>query len=169
MVTNILEQAQKELGYTERGNNNNKYGAYFNTNGVSWCALFVSYCLELTKNPLFYHLKDKKGNMRIGACYSSDGKVRANAYCPSIQEHFKENGKLFKADPKPSDIVLFCWDKSGIPDHIGIVEKYNKETGYLTTIEGNTSSGTVGSQDNGDGVYRRQRHISLTCGFIRPK
>lgn len=163
MVTNILEQAIKELGYTERGNNDNKYGAYFGINNCSWCSLFVSYCLEFTKNPLFYHLKDKNGNLRAGSYQ------RCNAYCPSIQQHFRENGKLFKADPKPSDIVLFCWDKSGVADHIGIVEKYNKETGYLTTIEGNTSSGTVGSQDNGDGVYRRVRHISLTCGFIRPK
>lgn len=170
----LIDIARKEIGYQEEAGNNNKYAKYFKKGGdnginyVSWCAIFVSYCLELDKNPLFYHLKDKNGNMRAGSYQ------RVNTYCPSIQQHFKENGRLFQAKdktPQCGDIVLFCWNplKDPTADHIGIVESYNNKTGMLTTIEGNTSSGNVGSQSNGDGVYRRIRHISLTCGFIRPK
>ena len=119
---------------------------------------------------MFYHLKDKNGKMRIGACYSTDGKVRANAYCPSIQEHFKENGKLFKTDPKPSDIVLFCWDKSGIADHIGIVEKYNKETGALTD-QFNQEMPAIGrgwaSRGAYDSSYRVQGEQNATDAYGR--
>ena len=39
----------------------------------------------------------------------------------------------------------------------------------MTAIEGNTSSGTAGSQANGDGVYRRKRKLSLVLGAYRPK
>lgn len=47
--------------------------------------------------------------------------------------------------PKPGDAILYYWndtghgDCSGWADHIGIVESINKETGYITTIEGNRS------------------------------
>ena len=39
----------------------------------------------------------------------------------------------------------------------------------MTAIEGNTSSGTAGSQANGDGVYRKKRAKSLVLGAYRPK
>lgn len=160
----VLETINKYnlIGYQEKGGNDNKFGQYFGWNGVSWCALFVSYVLEFSKNPMLYHLKDKSGKLRAG-CYE-----RCAIYCPTIEQHFKELGKLRLTDPKPNDIVLFCWDKVNSPeaDHIGFVESYDPQTGYLTTIEGNTSSGLHGSQDNGDGVYRKKRHFSLTCGFV---
>lgn len=176
----LSEIARKEVGYIEEGgNNNNKYAKYFNKGGnfkpfdininnVSWCAIFVSYCLELDKNPLFYHLKDKNGNLRAGAFQ------KCCTYCPTIEQHFKENKKLFdgvnsKMKPQKDDIVLFTWNKPDTADHIGIVLDYDKNTGFLTTIEGNTSSTSAGSQDNGDGVFIKKRHISLTSGFIRPK
>jgi len=39
---------------------------------------------------------------------------------------------------------------------------------YLQVIEGNTSSGSKGSQSNGDGVYLRKRPYSLVMGVVRP-
>jgi len=56
------------------------------------------------------------------------------------------------------DGSLIIWEKgSTISGHIGFVEKWNKISGK--TIEGNTSSGKVGSQSDGDGVYVRTRYI----------
>ena len=52
-------------------------------------------------------------------------------------------------------------------DHTGICESVSGQ--YVTAIEGNTSSGTAGSQSNGDGVYRRKRKLSLVLGAYRPK
>lgn len=39
--------------------------------------------------------------------------------------------------------------------------------GYVLTIGGNTSSGSSGSQEDGDGVFRRLRRVSDFSGFIR--
>jgi hypothetical protein len=51
--------------------------------------------------------------------------------------------------------------------HTAIIEKDNGD-GTVTSIEGNTSSGTSGSQDNGGGVYRRIRSKSLIKTLMRP-
>ena len=41
--------------------------------------------------------------------------------------------------------------------------------GNGVTIEGNTSSGNAGSQDNGGGVFRRKRPASVIVGCARPR
>ncbi len=64
------------------------------------------------------------------------------------------------------DLVVFNFG-SGIAKHVGIA--LGPFTGGMTdAIEGNTSSGSSGSQDNGGGVYRRQRPVSHVCGVARP-
>jgi hypothetical protein len=67
---------------------------------------------------------------------------------------------------------LFCWriDSGDWPDHIGHIERVLKlgPVFLLQTIEGNTSPGDGGSQDNGGGVYRRRRLIAKSrVQFIR--
>lgn len=61
-------------------------------------------------------------------------------------------------DASPGDLVI--WQKgSTISGHIGIVaSRWKGATGW--TVEGNTSSGPGGSQDDGDGVWKRRRSIS---------
>lgn len=97
---------------------------------------------------------------------------------------------------KPGDVVIFSWypwayrsgvrspwDPSytfsaaiptitsgvyaGLPagDHVGIIDQPFDGSGYVT-IEGNTSADDAGSQDNGDGVWRKWRHLSLICCVI---
>ena len=66
------------------------------------------------------------------------------------------------------DIVFFQFDKDAEPDHVGIVKWNNTRLKYLQVIEGNTSSGSRGSQSNGDGVYLRKRPYSLVMGVVRP-
>ena len=62
--------------------------------------------------------------------------------------------------PQPGDIAIFTFG------HTGIVER--ALPGSVMCIEGNTSPGQSGSQDNGGGVYRRQRNLALVRAFIRP-
>ena len=68
-------------------------------------------------------------------------------------------------DAEPGDIVIFNWDGGGT-DHVGFVEK-NLGGGTLQTIEGNTSSGSYGSQSAGNGVWRRVRSCCMEY-VIRP-
>ena len=68
-------------------------------------------------------------------------------------------------DARPGDVVIYDWDGGGT-DHVGFVEK-NLGGGTLQTIEGNTSSGSYGSQSAGNGVWRRVRNQSIAY-VIRP-
>ena len=54
-------------------------------------------------------------------------------------------------DAQPGDVVIYNWDGGGT----------------LQTIEGNTSSGSYGSQSAGNGVWRRVRNQSIAY-VIRP-
>lgn len=142
-VKKVLEIASKEIGYQETGNNNNKYGVWYGLNNQPWCYIFVSWVLN-------------QAGLKVEKCAS----------CPVGFEYYKSNLKLFTF-PVPGDLAFFCWNPSKIPQHIGIVEKINND-GTFISIEGNTSSGLSGSQDNGDGVYRKLRKLSDTLGFGRP-
>lgn len=69
--------------------------------------------------------------------------------------------------PSPGDAILYDWDDNGAgdctgwADHVGVVEKVNKTSGYMTVIEGNYS----------DSVKRRTISINgrYIRGFITPK
>lgn len=68
------------------------------------------------------------------------------------------------SEAKPGDFVTFNWD-GGVPDHIGML--VDTEVGYAVTVEGNTSSGSAGSQSDGGGVYIRHRDRTQIQAIIR--
>ena len=69
-------------------------------------------------------------------------------------------------DYKPGDLLLFNFNGKNTPKHIGfLVEVKN---GVYYTIEGNTSPSNSGSQENGDGVWNKQRKLSSIVGAYRP-
>ena len=41
----IIKAAESQVGYKEGRNNSNKYGKWFGWNNVSWCAIFVCWCV----------------------------------------------------------------------------------------------------------------------------
>lgn len=90
-------------------------------------------------------------------------------YCPWIEQRAKagEGGWSWHTTPKPGDLVLYG---AGIAKHVGLVER--SRNGVLITYEGNTSSGNGGSQDNGGGLFRRERNPrDPRCpvrGYARP-
>jgi len=55
--------------------------------------------------------------------------------------------------------------------HVGVFREWIRDSAgritHVVTDEGNTSSGDVGSQDNGGGAFRRVRPISAVYGFAR--
>ncbi|MCW0193383.1 MAG: peptidoglycan-binding protein [Rhodococcus sp.] len=71
------------------------------------------------------------------------------------------------ANARDGDLVVFNFD-GGVDDHIGRLDG-DPDPGaqFVETVEGNTSSGNTGSQNNGDGVYARIRHKSLITALIR--
>lgn len=147
-VEEVLKIASEEIGTGEnpRGSNMTKYGAAYGMNGVSWCAQFV------------WWVMNKAGVEHI-----------KSAYTPSVADWYRSKGRGFSDDKqaKRGDIVLFDFpDSLHRIQHIGFVVENTGSS--LMCIEGNTSAGSSGSQDNGDGVYRKPRDYGSAVYYGRP-
>lgn len=151
-----LDNARGEIGYSrwsdpEAGS---KYGRWYakmsgeawcGANGIPYCAMFDSWCL-----------------------YGLMWDVLPSYNCDQIRQRAEEAGYVLDSvyDAQPGDLVLYDWNGDGSLDHVGIVEENNG--GYITTIEGNTSSGSAGSQGNGGVVARRTRSWKYVACVVRP-
>ena len=151
-----------------------KMEALFGLQGEPYCAMFVAYCYAKS----LYFLK---------AVDTSPQQLRANLeelkksyFLPSPSCGVMINDALRRGNyvlvEKVSDMqkaqkgdILF-WDfaKAGKPParHVGIFDRV--EGSQSVTVEGNTSSGNAGSQNDGGGIYLRHRAINpkLILGFI---
>lgn len=145
----MLNAASADVGYKEGRNNDTKFGKWYGLNYNPWCDMAISYWA------------DKSGNADV---------VGHFAYCPSHVNWFKARGQWVSrgAAVKPGDIVFYSWSNNGVADHVGIVERASGAGADIHTIEGNTASGSAGSQSNGDGCYRRTRSRTYVLGFGRP-
>lgn len=155
-IARVLDECRHWVGTTEspagsnRGPNISKWQREFGIDGQPWCGAFVGYHLQ-----------------HYAALPIPDGIV----YTPNIENYGRVRTGGFDrvvsyADRKPGDLVLFKWPgiSRDFCDHVGIVDTDN-----VHTIEGNTSSGNVGSQNNGGGVYRRDRGSQYVVGVVRPR
>ena len=86
---------------------------------VEWCACFVSWCAN--------------------KCGYLDTFIPKFAGCSTGVQWFKARNQWADrtTTPEPGMIIFFDWDRDGVPDHTGIVEK--SENGYINTIEGNAA------------------------------
>jgi|GEM_PF-5387018 len=158
----LLDAAAKDIGYYE-GNDpqtGTKFGRWyeakvdknkrnydFGEDGVAYCVMAVSYWMDLAK-------------------VYGPGLPRAG--CEGVYFAALADGRTVSpTNLQPGMLVLFDWDGDKLPDHIGIVEKRINATTYQT-IEGNTSRGIAGSQDNGGWVARRTRTVAggILCGVV---
>lgn len=119
----------------------------FGVQGVAWCGCFALRAA--------WH----------GGAKLDDGGI----YTPNIYNGAKRgiNGyaKLVSySEAEPGDLVLFKWPgiSDDVCDHVGVY------VGGGRTVEGNTSPGNGGSQNNGGGVYLRSRGTGNVAGVARP-
>ena len=141
MARDVLNIACGQLGVTESpaGSNRTKYGKWMGLDGQPWCMSFVQWCFHQAGTPLPH---------KTGSCSAL------------LNWYQKNRPECVVKGPQPGDIAIFTFG------HTGIVER--ALPGSVMCIEGNTSPGQSGSQDNGGGVYRRQRNLALVRAFIRP-
>jgi cell wall-associated NlpC family hydrolase len=149
----VLDRAKFEIGYTEKNDNETKYGAWYGVNKQPWCAIFVSWCY------------DKTGLVDKVAAQSKKGFASCDA---GLKWFAKKNKIVPVGEAKEGDIVFFQFDNDAQPDHVGIVEKNMKRLKALKTIEGNTSPNNKGSQSNGGGVYQKKRSYATVMAVARP-
>ena len=66
------------------------------------------------------------------------------------------------------DPICFDWQADQTHDHIGLIRsRPNLATLNVATVEANTSPGTVGSQDDGGGLWLRTRNAAAPQILIR--
>lgn len=147
----VYEIALGFVGTKEIGNNGGYWVERFqkvtkSPKSAQWCASFVNFCL------------DSAGIKKLP--FTGSGLAR----------HFATRNKTIKATEViaknlelPAGTII-VWRRGSTPfGHAGVVERWRGKKG--DTIEGNTSSGTTGSQYNGDGVWKRKRTINPTSYF----
>jgi len=151
-VKELLTVATKQLGITEWPANSNKvkyntwyYGREVSGSAYPWCMAFVQWCYA-------------EAGMRL---------PYKTASCGALLNWYKQHHpECVVTRPEPGDIVIYDFPGGGPTDHTGIIE--SAAIGKITAIEGNTTSGSSGSQSNGGGVYRRTRSTSCVRAYIRP-
>jgi hypothetical protein len=116
--------------------------------GWPWCGAFVGYALR-------HH-----GGVAVpaGVVYTPNIYAWARSRTAGFEDFYEWK------DRQLGDLVLFKFSSGGdIVQHVGIY------AGNGITIEGNTSSGSAGSQDNGGGVFERNRNGQDVVGCARPR
>lgn len=147
----FLAAAASEIGYTENppGSNRTKFAAEAgHLNGYAWCMTFLNAIAVRTGLDL-------------------PPGVLTTAYTPAAAGDFKR-AERWTLVPEVGAWAFFDFPDSKYRiQHVGVVEAIHPD-GTVTCIEGNTASGTAGSQDNGGTVARRRRNASLVVGYGLP-
>lgn len=148
----VIEWAKSKVGVTESPAGSNwgpEIGEWIRFTGytgpVYWCGCFCAFAVV------------KIGGAKIASPIrlGYDGYIVSDALA-------HDNGLVAVgfSEAKAGDIVTYTFP------HIGLVDKTVGDTLY--SVEGNTSSGTSGSQSNGGGVYARTRSRSEVAVIARP-
>lgn len=156
-ASKVLAVAAAQLGTKESpaGSNRVKYNTAYYGHEVSgdaypWCCVFQWWLFREAGDPeLFY-----------GGCKT--------ASCTTLYQYYRQCGQTVSTqDARPGDLIFFTFSEGdrqqGIRNHVGICEA--NETGYITTIDGNT--GTT-NEANGGAVMRKRRAWKYVTGVARP-
>lgn len=154
----VIALAEREVGYIEQGGadgrsgNITKFGAWFGWNGAPWCAMFLSY-------------KFAEAGMPITGGQTS----RGFASCELWLEWAKRMGTFTRTGRGrfyPGDVAFCQFDSDLAADHVFLITDTKSDS--VLSVEGNTSPTNKGSQNNGGGVYQRERPLSVIIGVWHP-
>jgi CHAP domain len=153
-AAHVLQEAAKEIGYDEQGNNRTKFAAEAgHANGQAWCATYIAAILKRCNVP-----------------------VPARILVPSSRTMYAEakaKGWAVTLDAlKPGD-VIHTWRGLTLSKwigHVAFVEQTNRDAkGRVTsiiTIEGNTNN--AGSPTGGEVLRKTRTRAFWRLGAWRP-
>lgn len=156
----VISRAEAQLGVTEYppGSNMVLYNtAYYGTpvsgDNYKWCVTFLWWVFQQAGE---------------GVAFFNGGKT---ASCTKLMKLYKAEGRYFTdGQYQAGDIPIMTFAKSRTVQHCGLIVGVAKNGGWYT-IEGNTSPGLEGSQDNGGCVAKKVRYGGPTgniLGVCRP-
>lgn len=167
LVTRLraLEQAQKYVGVRERGGNNDgpMVDAFTRADALrgenyAWCQSFQNAMWRLATGGRMIRSVNALTNAVSYRIEGGKMLAKGTASVGFFVAHARKMGMVVER-PARGDHVAFLFTADGWADHVGQIERVISLGPLVTiqTIEGNTGAGTAGSQDDGDGVYRRRR------------
>ncbi|HJV08633.1 MAG TPA: CHAP domain-containing protein [Acidimicrobiales bacterium] len=142
-------EAQVGLAEYPAGSNANWLTEWYGMGHVAWCAITVSRALIEGGFGIAdrIDIEPVRTTTRLGW-----------AYCPYVEDDFRNAGRWHESDPQPGDLVLYDWDGDEWADHIGMLAEV-RDDGALLVFEGNTD----------EGVLRlKVRSLTYVRGFARP-
>lgn len=141
-----LDYAITQIGIKEQPfrSNEQKYGEWYGWNGVAWCAIFVSYCINEVLGTL-------------------DRPTWKYAYVPSVAHDagIGINHMSYTYAPEPGDLVTYNFSEPNC--HIEFYEK-ELDSGSFSAVGGNTGPSNY---SNGGEVCRSVRYNHNVSHFIR--
>lgn len=149
----VIRFAEIDLGYTESPPNSNmtKFGEWYGLNGHPWCVMALAYWFN------------KAGE---GMAFFGGAKT---ASCGQLLRWYQGMGWTVRpSEAQPGDIVILNFSNTGDTEHCGLVVETHTD-GSVTTIEGNTTPGLEGSQDNGGSVAMKRRQPRNIIAVCRPQ
>lgn len=155
-IESTIKLAETELGVTEFPKDSNKvkynteyYGYEASGQWYPWCVTFLWW--------IFKHSGEQEAFYNAGR----------TASCSALKTYYTSCNRWVTSDFKKGDIVLMNFSGGKSPEHCGLVVDVRSD--YIVTIEGNTSPGIEGSQDNGGCVAKKYRYAKNIVGACRPK
>lgn len=158
-LQSVINMAESQLGITEYPADTNHviYNAeYYGTDvfgpSYKWCVVFLWW--------VFKHAGESKA-------FFNNGKT---ASCSKLMQLYKEECRFFTGGLySVGDIALFNFSGGKDPEHCGLITEANTNgTIWYKTIEGNTTPGEEGCQDNGGCVAKKTRYPRNIIGVCRP-
>lgn len=158
-LNRVIAVARGELGQTEspKGSNRIKYWDEYDSSwqGQPWCVAFLWW--------VFRHAGES-------AAFFAGAKT---ASCGTLLRWYQAQGQTVPVKGvQPGDIVVLNFRGTTDTQHCGLVVDVQHLQGALltvTTIEGNTSPGLEGSQDNVGSVALKTRHPAQIVAVCRPQ
>ncbi len=145
----IVEVARSQVSSVNIGGY--KYKEWYGMD-ADWCAMFVSWCAN-----------------ECG--YIDDGIFVKSAGVAIIRSFYEQQGLFYKKgryEPKAGDLIIFGPTGS---KHIELVAGYDKTSGIITTIGGNTGTSQTTPYHKGSQVKEKKISIGYSdiYGFCTPK
>jgi len=156
-LSKTVEVTTLELGVTEwpKGSNNVKYNTAYYGKEVSgsaykWCVTFLWWVFQEAKERM---------------AFFGGGKTNS---CGTLLRWYQEQGLTVPAsEVQRGDIVILNFSGTKDTQHCGYV--IERDGNAVKTIEGNTTPGEEGSQDNGGCVAKKTRYPYQIVGVCRPQ
>lgn len=148
----VLDWCRSQIGVVERpaGSNRNPYGRLFGRDGEPWCGFYVAASYLQARTDL------RSWCDNVGYTPNLLGDLRSVGWGVNI------------AHAQPGALVFFHspGGRAGT-NHVGVLESIDTRARTVTTIDGNTSPTSKGSQHNGGCVARKTRSWSTVTGVVQ--